>query len=567
MKKIILFTVIYTFLSLCPDLLPAQEKNYVKNQLLIQIEQDKTIEEVISPYEYINGISTELKVKKQVSRHNRIWLVSFDEEKISIDEMIKELNRDRNIHVVQKNHTISHRSTTPNDPSFAQQWQYINSGANGGLADADIDADLAWDFTTGGLTSAGDTIVVAIIDDGVDTNHADIKPNLWKNYFEIPGNSLDDDSNGYVDDFRGWNDDNSNDDISGGGWLGGYHGTSVIGIVGAKGDNNIGVAGVNWNVKLMIVVGGGNEAQAVSAYSYVLENRKLYNETNGAKGAFVVSTNASWGIDGGQPAQAQLWCEMYDSLGKYGILNCGATANQNWDIDVKGDLPTACPSDYLIAVTNTKNNDVKETAAGYGIVTIDLGSPGTDTYTTSKGNSYGQFGGTSGATPHVTGTIGLLYSLSCDTFMHIAKNFPDSAAMLMRKFILEGVDTLNSLQGITATGGRLNMFGSATAFNNFCALLDSNYTTLENPKLKDEDRFSVFPNPSDGIFRLQWSNKDGQGTVAISNVLGEIIFQRSLSDLRYPTAIDLSRHPGGIYFVTLETENKMSRTKKIILSE
>lgn len=565
MTKNLLSILICACLTLCTNLISGQEKTYEKNQLLVQVGLEKSMEEIILPYQYINGIPTGINVKKLVSRHNRIWLLNFNEEKISMEEMIRELNRDRNILTVQKNHIIRHRSTSPNDPSFAQQWQYINSGVNGGLADADIDADLAWDFTTGGLTSTGDTIVVAIIDDGVDTNHADIKPNLWKNYHEIPGNGLDDDANGYVDDFNGWNDDSSNDDISGGGWFGGYHGTSVIGIVGAKGDNNIGVAGVNWNVKLMIVVGGGNEAEAISAYSYVLENRKLYNETNGAKGAFVVSTNASWGIDGGQPAQAPLWCAMYDTLGKYGILNCGATANQNWDIDTKGDLPTACPSDYLIAVTNTKNNDVKETSAGYGIVTIDLGSPGTDTYTTSKGNSYGPFGGTSGATPHVTGTVGLLYSLPCDTFMAITKSFPDSAALLMRKFILGGVDTLNALQGITVTGGRLNMLGSVTAFNDFCALIDSSSAGIE--QVRAEQGFSFYPNPSDGKFSIRFQDSDAAGTILISNILGEIVLQVQLPGTQTPLVIDLSGYPGGMYFVSLVTAHAVTGAKKIILSE
>src|SRR5690606_27888318 len=142
----------------------------------------------------------------------------------------------------------------------------------------------------------GDTIVVAIIDDGINPNHPDIQGNLWNNRHEIAGNGIDDDLNGYVDDVLGWNTYSTpmNDNITGGSW-GGGHGTPVAGIVGAKGDNNVGVAGVNWNVKLMIIVGGGDQADALTAYGYVLASRKQYNETNGEKGAFIVSTNASWG--------------------------------------------------------------------------------------------------------------------------------------------------------------------------------------------------------------------------------------------------------------------------------
>ena len=191
----------------------------------------------------------------------------------------------------QLNHIIDQRVTVPNDPQYNQQWQYDNDGSNGGTVNADIDAPEAWDITTGGLTATGDTIVVCVIDDGIDVNHSDFGDNLWVNYAEIPNNNIDDDNNGFVDDYLGWNADDNNDDI---GNSNGSHGTPVAGIVGAKGNNGIGVAGVNWDVKLMIVPGGGNEAQALAAYDYPYTMRKIYNQTNGAQGAFVVSTNASW---------------------------------------------------------------------------------------------------------------------------------------------------------------------------------------------------------------------------------------------------------------------------------
>jgi len=100
----------------------------------------------------------------------------------------------------------------------------------------------------------------------------------------------------------------------------------------------------------------------------------------GAEGAFVVAVNSSWGTDFGQPADAPLWCALYDSLGTYGVLSCAATANNNTNVDTMGDLPTACPSDYLISVTNTNSSDVKVNSAGYGVVTIDLGAPGNQIY-------------------------------------------------------------------------------------------------------------------------------------------------------------------------------------------
>ncbi|MBP8754784.1 MAG: S8 family serine peptidase, partial [Chitinophagales bacterium] len=214
------------------------------------------------------------------------------------------------------------RSTIPNDLSFPLQWNFYNDGTTGGIADADIDADEAWDITTGGLTALGDSIVIAVIDDGFDINHLDL--NFWKNYNEIPSNGIDDDGNGYIDDFNGWNVLTETDVLDE--YL---HGTHVSGIAGAKGNNGFGVTGVNWDVKIMAVSIGlaVYESNALEAYAYVFDQRKLYDETNGEKGAFVVVTNSSFGIDYQLPEDYPIWCAMYDSLGRLGILNAAATIN------------------------------------------------------------------------------------------------------------------------------------------------------------------------------------------------------------------------------------------------
>jgi hypothetical protein len=138
--------------------------------------------------------------------------------------------------------------------------------------------------------------------------------------------------------------------------------------------------------------------------------RQRYNQTNGAEGAFVVATNSSWGINNGNPANAPLWCAFYDTLGAYGILNAGATANAQINVDVSGDLPTGCISDYLISVTATNNNDVR-TFSGFGANTIHLGAPGEAVRTTSGSSNYTTTDGTSFATPMVAGAIALFASL------------------------------------------------------------------------------------------------------------------------------------------------------------
>jgi serine protease len=355
---------------------------------------------------------------------------------------------------VQPNHKIQQRNTIPNDPNYSTQWQYNNTGQNGGIAGVDLDAELAWDITTGGVTPNGDTIVIAIVDGGFQVNHSDLIQNIWHNHAEIPDNGIDDDNNGYIDDYEGWNPTTSSDNFTPS-----SHGTAVAGIVGGSGNNGIGVTGVNWNVKLMLLLSSGNEDELVESYSYAYDARKKYNETNGAEGAFVVATNSSFGINGGSPSDAPIWCAMYDLMGEVGILSAAATANANSNVDVDGDLPTTCPSKYLIAVTNIKSNDEKELQAGYGVEHIDIGSFGSGVYTTTSNNSYSSFGGTSGATPFVAGTVGLLYATISSLLPSMSMTDPANAVLLAKQVIIDGSEDNASIANNTASGKRLNLNG------------------------------------------------------------------------------------------------------------
>ncbi|MCP4440931.1 MAG: S8 family serine peptidase [Aureispira sp.] len=423
---------------------------YVKGEVLVRVMDGHQIDWIVRDFYTLNKLPTQLRVKKQVSRHMNIWLLTFDHEMVSHEQLLSAMVGHESIHTAQLNLHIESRVTTPNDPSYGTQWQYEQAN------DIDLDMADAWDITTGGVTALGDTIVACVIDEGFNINHPDLKDNLWRNYGEIPNNNIDDDGNGFVDDYRGWSVANSNDDVT----SGGYHGTPVAGVIGATGNNGVGVAGINWDARVMVIEYGNistsNVADVLESYDYPLSARKLYDQTNGAKGAFVVVTNASWGINNGQPSAAPLWCQMYDTLGTYGILSCGATANANYDIDATGDLPTACSSDYLIAVTNVDQTGNKVTQAGYGLTTIDLGAFGEDTYTLTT-SAYGPFGGTSGATPHVAGAVALMYSAPCPRLAMLAKTQPAQTALLIKRFILNSTVANTSLAGKTVTGGHLNI--------------------------------------------------------------------------------------------------------------
>jgi serine protease len=441
-------------------------KNYVPGQLLVRVQDDKYIETILKDVSATLG--TRLAKDEQVSKHNHIWLLSFDPSQTSTPQMLEQVRRHPLTSVAQFNHTLQLRNNptnnVPNDPQYAQQWQYDNVGGSGGVPDADIDAPEAWDITTGGVTPLGDTIVVAVVDEGF-SKHPDLVENLWKNHDEVPNNNLDDDNNGYVDDYEGYSSSCNCDDV----FIGGSHGTPVAGIVGARGNNALGVSGVNWHVKVMPIRGGtGVESEVIESYGYALEARKRFNQTQGQRGAFVVATNSSWGTDFADAADYPLWCAFYDTLGVYGILSAGATTNSNTNVDVMGDMPTSCSSEYLITVTNMRRNDTKVTGAGYGANTIDIGAFGEGTWTLTQSN-YGQFGGTSGATPHVAGAIALLYAAPCPTLTVLAKNAPHEAARMVRDAILQGGDINTSLIGITTTGKRLNIKNALDSIITHCS--------------------------------------------------------------------------------------------------
>ncbi|MFT4780008.1 MAG: hypothetical protein ACI923_002551 [Flavobacteriales bacterium] len=441
MKKYFLFFMGCLFLSA----LSAQQTEYIPGELIVMMEKGEHPSKLTRELSTELGYRNALSVSRCLSELSNIYLLAFDAA-IDAEFVLREVQKMKGVKAAQLNHIVEDR-TLPNDPSIGNQWHHVDASDN------DIDSDLAWDITTGGTTINGDEIVVCVLEGGgANYNHVDLIANHWTNTAEIPGNGVDDDGNGFIDDVNGWNSGNNSNVIASGG-----HGTAVSGMIGAKGNNGNGGAGVNWDVKIMQVdMGGLSEATVIAAYNYPYTMRNMYNTTNGATGAFVVATNASWGIDNANPASYPVWCAYYDDLGSVGILNCGATANNNVNIDVVGDMPTGCSSDYMVAVTASNSSDVR-TFSGYGQTTIDLAAPGESVFLPSGSTGYSSTSGTSFASPCVAGAIALVYSSPCPELAALALSNPQLAADMVRGYILDGVDLVPNLTTETVTGGRLNV--------------------------------------------------------------------------------------------------------------
>ncbi len=362
-------------------------------------------------------------------------LVTTIQGKTLNDQYAKELLAKGIVDYIEPNYIVS-IDANPNDSRFSELWGLHNTAQTGGTNNVDIDAPQAWNITKG-----SNSIVVGIVDTGVNYNHPDLTNNIWVNPGEIAGNGIDDDHNGVIDDIHGYNALNNSgnplDDHS--------HGSHCAGTIGGVGNNNSGVAGVNWNVKIMALKflsssGSGTTADAIKAIEYAVRMKN--------KGVNLRVLNNSWG--GGSYSAA-----LEDAITlaqNAGILFVAAAGNAGLDNDAIPNYPSNYPNPNVISVAAVDHDGNLATFSNYGSSSVDLAAPGVDILSTVLSNQYASYSGTSMATPHVSGVAALVWGRE-----------PALTVTQLKDRLINTIKPLSTLNNLMASPGIVNAYNALTS--------------------------------------------------------------------------------------------------------
>lgn len=467
--------------------------DFVPGQVLIKFKQNqKTSNQA--------ALKTQMKataLKTFPKLNVELWDFSGSNKKTDIKAIIEQYKNHPDVEYIEPNYIyripkVSFENTPfpnrsskrtvdePNDPEFSNQWYLHNPNNN-----VDINALEAWEVTT-----ASPSVKVAILDSGIDWTHEDLVNNIWQNlgedtdgdgvleykdgvwqFDEDDIDTLDNDNNGYVNDFIGWdflnNDNNPMDDTDN------SHGTQVAGIIGATGNNNLGIAGVSWNLemaalKIFGVQGAASCSQIIAAVDYSVEM------------GFPISNN-SWGggtCDGESKTLSDAIENALNNAQLF-IASSGNIVNNN---DNSPYFPASYDFDNIIAVAAITNSGILEPSSNYGATQVDIAAPGQTIRSTARNNNYRNFGLTSSAAPQVTAACALI------KYIH-----PEFSFIQIKNAILNSATITEELFDKVATNGRLNLNAALNYSNNITPLC----------RIKDSLVLRKIYNSMNGVF---WNN-------------------------------------------------------------
>lgn len=348
----------------------------------------------------------------------------------TVPEALRHWGRADGLRYAEPDYIVHALATTPDDPRFNELWGLDNTGQSGGQADADIDAPEGWD-----IRHDASGVIVGIIDSGIRATHQDLAANMWVNAGEVPGNGVDDDGNGYIDDIHGINaitgSGNATDDNS--------HGTHVAGTVGAVGNNGTGVAGVAWSTQLVALKflsagGSGATSDAIECIDYAI-----------AAGAHVL--NNSWGGGG-------FSLSLEDAVGRAesaGVVFVAAAGNAGSDNDRLPAFPASYENPVVVSVASATRSGTRSGFSNTGEQAVDIFAPGSAVLSVgyASDSAYATLSGTSMATPHVAGLVAL-----------IAAQFPGDSAVDWINRLYAGGEERPGFEGLVRTGRMANLAGA-----------------------------------------------------------------------------------------------------------
>lgn len=428
-----------------------REPEYVDGQIIVKLKPMLTIsraadmEAAAEEFHLLNArLGAEIIESMSIDHDTELFLVRIPAS-MGVDEAILTYRSNKFVEYAEPNHLwYPEAPVFPNDAHFWRLWGMHNTGQDfypnvfweKGIPGADIGAPEAW-----GVRTDASSVLVAVIDTGIDINHADLKNNIWVNEAELNGEpGVDDDGNGYIDDIYGWdfaNDDNTVFD----GQSFDYHGTHCAGTIGAEGNNGIGVAGVAWNAQIMsckfIHGRSGSTWNAIKAVEYA--------SMMGAK-----ITSNSWGGGGYNKA-------LEDAIARSGMLFIASAGNEATDNDVIPHYPSSYDLPNVISVAASDWNDNLVNFSCYGAESVDLAAPGHWIISAYASAGYVWLGGTSMATPHVSGAAALVSAEYPDMPLYPGAEGWREGQLTVKDVLLLSVDRSPAFAGRMASGGRLNV--------------------------------------------------------------------------------------------------------------